>query len=59
MRSYILTELERNHLQKYIETSKISDDFYVLLNRIRKNYIVLSNDMELIEMVIKKRKIEN
>jgi len=53
-----LTKLEREHILKYFEKSETSDDLYVLLNRIRKNYGVLSEDMKLIEMVLKKRNIE-
>jgi len=55
MRAYILTELERQHLLKYLESSEISDDFYVLLNRINKNYDRLNEDFSLIERVIEKR----
>ena len=58
MRSYILTELERQHLLRYLESLEASDDFYVLLNRINKNYDKLNEDMKLIKMVLKKRDIQ-
>ena len=59
MRSYILTELECQHILNFLEKSETSDDFYVLLNRIRKNYNRLSEEMKLIEMVLEKREIIN
>ena len=55
MRAYIFTTLERQHIRKYLETSEISDDLYVLLNRVKNNYNFLSDDMKLIEMVLTKR----
>ena len=58
MRGYILTELERQHLQRYLESLEISDDFYVLLNRINKNCDRLKEDMEIIERVLKRRENE-
>ena len=58
MRGYILTELERQYLQRYLESIEISDDFYVLLNRINKNYDRLKEDMGIIERVLKRRENE-
>ena len=55
MRAYILTEIERTHLTTYLKNSETSDDFYVLLNRINKYYNRLLDDINLIQMVLKKR----
>ena len=54
----IKTQLKREFLLNYLEKSETSDDLYVLLNRIRKNYSVLSEDMKLIEMVLERRDTE-
>ncbi len=55
MRSYILTKLERDLLKDYLKDGITSDAFWVLLNRINKNYAILCNDIEIIQTVIGKR----
>ena len=52
MRSYILTNLERDHLEKYLKDKQTSDDLYVLLNRIKKNYDRIKSDYQLINQIL-------
>lgn len=48
MKSYILTEHERDVLHKFLKNKTKSVEVRVLLHRIRKNYERLKEDFELI-----------
>ncbi len=55
MRTYILTQIEKNLLMEYLDNGTTSDAFYVLLNRITANRTNLLNELGLIQRVIDKR----
>ena len=54
MRSYILTERERSLLNKYLNLGQTSDAFWVLLHRIKKDHVQLTNDMGLLQKAMMK-----
>ena len=53
MRSYILTQHEREMLRKYVQQNEKSYGFDQLRKRIKDNYSVLKLDLDLIESVQK------
>lgn len=53
MRQYILTELERNIIRRYLETGDKLEGFKVLLHRCRRLQTV-NADLELIKDFVKK-----
>ena len=54
MRSYILTDVERKILTKYLMTGEVNDSFWVLLHRMNKAIETLDVDIELIHKTIEK-----
>ena len=53
MRQYVLTELERNIIRKYMETGEKLEGFKVLLHRCR-GLQAINADLELIKDFLKK-----
>lgn len=54
MRSYILTEREREILKRFIETNEKLDGFSVLLHYLKKHRATLNQDLEMVETVLEK-----
>jgi len=54
MRSYILTEREREILKHFVETGEKIDGFAVLVHDLRKHRDALNEDLELVEAFLKK-----
>jgi len=52
MRAYILSQHEREMLQKYIQTGEKSYGFDVLKKRIRDNFPQIIEDIDLIKKTI-------
>jgi hypothetical protein len=52
MRSYILTEQERNIIKRYLETGEKLEGFKVLLHRCRKTQTI-KQDLTLIDKFLK------
>ncbi len=54
MKSYILTELERQLLRDFLAEDVKKEGFKMLLHRMRKNVSQLKADLELVSEVLKK-----
>jgi len=54
MRTYILTQKEREILETYINSGTKLNGFSVLINRLKKAYPTLEKDFELIKTTMEK-----
>ena len=56
MRKYILTDHEREMIQKYLDSGLKINGFAVLKHNIGKNIEIISEDLELMKKLIEKNK---
>ena len=58
MRQYILTKREREAIRQYLENGVRTDEMRVIIHRARRFYSRLSEDLCLIEALLKKEGYE-
>lgn len=52
MKSYILTEREKEIIRKYLETGEKAKSIYVYIHRAKRYYPQLAADVEMMKMLL-------